>query len=483
MRDGPIPTFCVADEFPAADAAERAVAVGATLSEPPDLFAGLAERTTHDAGAPFEPEALAALVALKRKDRGEFERVRAEIKRAGARMVALDAAMAGEPGGAEGRQTHADLLLEIAAGADLFHAADLTPFADIPVGEHRETWPLRSRGFRRWLARAFYDRHGGAAAGEAMQAALGVIEAKAHYDAPQRSTFLRIGGHDGRLYLDLCDADWRAVEIDRDGWRIVAKPPVRFRRAAGMLPLPEPTPGGSIADLRRFLNVASSDDFVLATAWLLAAFRPVGPYPVLILAGEQGSAKSTFLMMLRLLIDPNASPLRSLPREDRDLFIAANNGHLLTFDNVSGLPAWVSDTLCRLATGGGFAVRSLYSDAEETLFDAQRPIALNGIEDIVSRPDLADRAVFLTLEPIPEDRRRAQSDLIADIEGARPAILGALLDAVAHGLRMLPDTRLDRLPRLADFAVWATACEGAAWAPGAFAAAYAANVSAHPPVG
>jgi hypothetical protein len=302
-----------------------------------------------------------------------------------------------------------------------------------------------------------------------------VIEANAHYDAPARTTFLRIGEHDGKLYLDLCDPAWRAVEIDRDGWRVVDKPPVRFRRAAGMLPLPEPTRGGSIADLRRFLNVGNDDDFVLVIAWVLAAFRPCGPYPVLILTGEQGGAKSTFILILRRLIDPNASPLRSLPREDRDLFIAANNGHVLSFDNVSGLPGWISDTLCRLATGGGFAVRQLYTDQDETLFDAMRPIALNGIEDVVSRPDLADRGLFLTLDAIPEERRRVQLELLAEIEAARPAILGALLDVVAHGLRMLPETRLARLPRLADFALWATACEGAAWPAGTFLAAYEGN--------
>lgn len=110
------------------------------------------------------------------------------------------------------------------------------------------------------------------------------------------------------------------------------------------------------------------------------------------LAGEQGSAKSTFSAVLRKLLDPNCAPLRALPREDRDLFIAANNGHVLTFDNVSGLPGWISDTLCRLATGDGFAVRQLYTDQDEVLFDAARPVILNGIEDMVTRPDLADRA-------------------------------------------------------------------------------------------
>jgi len=142
---------------------------------------------------------------------------------------------------------------------------------------------------------------------------------------------------------------------------------------------------------------------------------------------------------------------------------------------VSALPAWISDTLCRLATGGGFAVRQLYTDQDEVLFDATRPVVLNGIEDIVTRPDLADRAIFLTLEPIPEERRRSEKELWAAFDEARPQILGALLDAVSLGLRRLPETRLERLPRMADFALWATACEGAVWDEGTFWRAYAGN--------
>lgn len=196
---------------------------------------------------------------------------------------------------------------------------------------------------------------------------------------------------------------------------------------------------------------------------------------MIVLSGEQGSAKSTFSAILRALLDPNTAPLRALPREDRDLFIAASNGHVLVFDNVSGLPAWISDTLCRLATGGGFAVRQLYSDQEEVLFDAARPVILNGIEDIVTRPDLADRAVFLTLEPIPEERRRPEQELWAAFEAERPRILGVLLDAVATGLARLPTTRLEKLPRMADFALWATACESALWPSGTFWSAYCGN--------
>src|SRR5262249_40489744 len=158
-------------------------------------------------------------------------------------------------------------------------------------------------------------------------------------------------------------------------------------------------------------------------------------------------------------IDPNVAPVRALSRGERELMIAANNGYLLAFDNLSGLPNWLSDAFCRLASGGRFSVRQLYPHQEEGLFESTPPILLNGIEDVVSRPDLGDRAIFLTLPPIGEAQRRPETELWREFEIARPGILGALLDAAVHGLRAIGRIQLDRLPRMADFALWATACE------------------------
>ena len=374
----------------------------------------------------------------------------------------------------------ADILIELSTRAEeLFHAPDGTGFATIPVDDHLETWPVRSKGFRRWLAREFFAETWSAPNSDAIQSALNVIEAYAHFDGIQRPVHVRVGAHDGCLYLDLADARWRAVEITSTGWQIINNPPVRFRRAAGMQPLPEPVHGGRIQELRPFLNVEedkdSNKDFVLTVTFILAVLRERGPYPALCLIGEHGSAKSTFAAVLRKLIDPNSAALRALPREDRDLFIAANNAHLLAFDNISKVPDWISDTLCRLATGGGFATRQLYSDQDEALFDAMRPIILNGIEDFVGRPDLADRAIFLNLKNITEDKRKSELSFWADFDCAHPRILGAVLDGIAHGLRQLPNTSLKAMPRMADFALWATACEQAFWKAGTFAQAYEQN--------
>jgi hypothetical protein len=451
----------------------KAINAAEEIANPLD---GLVERSAIDPGAPFAPAVLEQLAALRKDNRAAFELLRFRLKKSGCRVTALDEAIADECGDVGGRgPTQADILIDLTQTAELFHAPDGTGFADLEINGHRETWPIRAKGFRRWLARCFFEMTNGAPSSEALQSALNVIEAKAHFDAPERMVHVRVGGLDGKMYLDLGDETWRAVEIDATGWRVIDNPPVRFRRASGIQPLPIPVPGGSVAKLRSFLNVQSDADFVLVVAWTLAVLRNRGPYPVLVLSGEQGSAKSTFSSVLRALLDPNTAPLRALPREDRDLFIAASNGHVLAFDNVSGLPAWISDTLCRLATGGGFAVRQLYTDQDEVLFDAARPVILNSIEDIVTRPDLADRAVFLTLEPIPEERRQPETELWAAFDAERPRILGVLLDAVVEGLRRLPEICLPKLPRMADFALWASACETALWPVGTFWSAYCGN--------
>jgi hypothetical protein len=242
-----------------------------------------------------------------------------------------------------------------------------------------------------------------------------------------------------------------------------------------MLPLPVPERGGSIEALSPLLNLSSRNDFVLVVAWLLATLRSRGPYPLLAISGEQGSAKTVLSKMLKALVDPNAAPVRALPREERELMIAANNGHLLAFDNLSSLPAWLSDALCRLASGGSFAVRQLYTDDDETLFQASRPLLVNGIEEVITRPDLADRSIFLTLPSFANAQRQSERKLWRQFELARPRILGALLDLVAHGLRTLPGIGPDRLPRMADFALWAAACETAVWPAGTFGRGYDAN--------
>lgn len=309
-----------------------------------------------------------------------------------------------------------------------------------------------------------------------------LLEGKAVFDGPRYKLFRRTAQHEGKFYLDLCDEQWRAIEIDLNGWRVVSDPPVKFRRAKAMHPLPLPvkTKGTSLERLLLpFLNIRAVQ-WPLVAAWLTAGLRPVGPYPVLKLLGEQGSAKTTTARVLRSLVDPNAAPVRAEPRSTRDLMIAANNAWVICMDNLSVVKPDLSDAICRLSTGGGFATRTLYTDEDETIFDAQRPVILTSIEEIGTRSDLLERSLIIELPRIPEASRRAEKTFWAEFEKVRPKILGALLDIVSGAIRQLPEIERKaetELPRLADFHVWGEAGEvSMGLAPGTFAEAYAANL-------
>jgi len=223
-----------------------------------------------------------------------------------------------------------------------------------------------------------------------------------------------------------------------------------------MTTLPIPQAVGNVDVLRKFLNVTSSD-WPLLLAWLIGTFMPSGPYPVLVLTGEQGSAKSTVTRVLRSLVDPSTVPLRSLPREERDLAITAGNSWVIALDNVSSLPPWLSDAISRLSTGGGFTTRELYTNSEEVLFTAARPVVLNGIGDIATRSDLLDRAIIVTLPNISDHKRRTEAAFWGEFEMVRPMVLTALITAVTLALRNAKDVRLDKVPRMADFVKWVVA--------------------------
>ena len=378
----------------------------------------------------------------------------------------------------EGKAKISTILLKIAEDAQLFRRADDgKAFADILVAGIRQTYPVRSAGFKAWLRRRYFEMRKAAPNAEAMQEALGTIEARAEFDSgvPSRPVFIRVGEHEGRLYLDLADDQWRAVEIDTTRWRVVQDPPVRFERAPNMLPLPVPTPGGSLDKLRAFVNVKSDADFTLVKAYMQAALRPGYPYPILALGGEQGTAKSTGADVLKMLVDPHKLELRSLPHDVADLFIAARSNQVLVYDNLSGLKVWLSDAFCKLSTGGGIGKRALYTDVDEAVLEGMRPVILTAIAPVAVRGDMADRTLPIVLEVIAGDRRKTEEEFWAAFAANHAAILGGLLDTIVTGLRALPTVKLQHLPRMADFAMWGCACDAGRTGADSFIAAYTKN--------
>jgi hypothetical protein len=368
----------------------------------------------------------------------------------------------------------AGIFLGLGSELEFFRTPQGETYATVQTNGHKENHPIKSKAFDQFLRHRYFTLTGTAPRPQAVHEAVSHFDAVARFNSPTKPVFVRVAEAGGLNYLDLCDEKWRSIEFGPAGWRIVETPAVKFRRTPGMLPLPTPVGGGDINELRGFLNLRSDESWILLVSTLLQALLPRGPYPVLCLHGEAGSAKSTSSRVFRMLVDPNTSPTRAMPKEVRDLAIAANNSAVLIFDNLSYLSPTFSDCLCRLSTGGGFTTRQLYTDADEILFDGQRPIVLNGVEELASRTDLVDRSIILELPLI--ERYEPEREFWKRFEEAHSRLLGALLDAVVGALGKLPEVRLRETPRMADFATFATAAESAlGFSKGAFMSAYKKN--------
>ncbi len=341
----------------------------------------------------------------------------------------------------------------------------------IPVNNHTEYVGVRSGKFRSWVSRRYYETNKKTMGGAALEDAITVFVAKAG-DNPTREVFTRIAHYQGKLYIDLCNQDWEFVEVDQRGWHIITNPPIPFKQTRGMKQLPTPLLSmDKDYDLREFTNL-DDDGWYLVMGWLLGAYGP-GDYPILVLNGEQGSGKSTLSEVLRRLIDPNEADLRSSPRDEQTLMIAASNSHVLAFDNLSSVPDWLSDSLCRISTGAGFASRQLYTDSEEIILSVKRPMLINGITDLVTRGDLLSRSIILTVPPLDDTNRRAKVDFWNEFEAAQPYLFGEILDSLTFALANHKKTKLAQYPRMADFARWVAATgPGIGWDPGKFLKTY-----------
>ena len=378
----------------------------------------------------------------------------------------------------------AERLVEIGGQDELFTDGRECAYAAFRMRDHTETVPVRSSAYRDRLTRQFYEDTGGTPRAAAMEEGLRTLEARARFDGERRNLGLRVIRPDERTVLyDLGDAKRRVVRMTDQDWEIVEDPEPLFRRYPLSQAQVEPTrhPASIEARLRQLfkvINVRKRHAWYLLVTWIIAAFLQDIAHPVLVAFGEQGSAKSTMLRILGMLIDPCRTPLRPEPRDPEQWALMADQSHMLALDNLSRLPPWFSDAVCRAVTGDSDSRRKLYSDTDQVFFDFRIVIALNGIEVVPERADLLDRSILLPMPRIAGETRRSETELMQEFERLRPIILGAIFDAVSGVLRELPNVRRNDLPRMADFARIGLAAERVlGWASGSFMAAYTANIA------
>lgn len=307
------------------------------------------------------------------------------------------------------------------------------------------------RGLRAELAREYFGLTGKAAPQQALADALLVLEGMACGTDPVPLA-RRVAGTTSGWWIDLGDDTGDAIRVDRDGWKITFPPAgLRFARSVLTGALPRPVHGGDLAELWRVLNVAEPDRPVVL-AWLVAAMVADIPHPILSLAGEQGTGKSTAARVIGSLLDPGPVPLRKAPRDAESWVTAAAGSWIVALDNMSAVSDWLSDTLCRAVTGDGDVRRQLYSDGGLHVFAFRRCVILTAVDLGALRGDLADRLLVIDLDVIPDRARQLDATLEAHWQTVQPGVLGALLDLAASVASVLPSVRLDRYPRMADFA-------------------------------
>ncbi|WP_435601137.1 ATP-binding protein [Streptomyces sp. C10-9-1] len=332
-------------------------------------------------------------------------------------------------------------------------SADGRPYA-VAIDGPNVVLPFKGRaGLRQRLARLYAETYEGDVASQsALADAMTVLEGIAEDDDPV-PVHLRVGQDDlGTIVVDLGTADGRAVTVSAGGWHIADRSPILFRRSGAMAPMPAPALLGDGLNMLHSLFNMNESAFRQLVAWLIAAWIPNIPHPVITFKGEQGTGKSKTAQMVVNLVDPSPAAKRSAPRDLKAWSIQAFNSWALCLDNVSAIPGWLSDTLCKAVTGDGFVDRQLYSDDDVVVVSFRRVLSMTTIDAGAFAGDLAERLLMLELQLIDEEHRRSEEELDTAFEAVRPAVLGSLFDLLASVLVVLPNVKLDRMPRMADFA-------------------------------
>jgi hypothetical protein len=356
--------------------------------------------------------------------------------------------------------TQTKALIDLAyATTEEFFKCDLGIAATIKTHGIQKNVLLGNLTFSRWLVHQYYSLFQDSPKANAVKDAINTILSIEEFENHNyQEVFIRIAYRKDKIYIDLVNEASEVIEISKEGWNIIKNPPVKFIHMDTMRPLPVPKRNGDISKIRSIFQM-TDQQFQLWLSFIFGCFNPKGPFPVLVLEGTSGSGKTLLSEITKAIVDPAFAPVRTLPKTEEDLLVMAQKNWLLVFDNLSGISNRMSDALCKLSTGGGFTRRKLYTNSEESVITATRPVIVNGIEHITRRQDLADRAIVLSLPYISPESRKTKAEIWDEFEQLSGSIIGFFCNAVSMALKKYPNTEIKQKPRMADFAKWVTAAE------------------------
>lgn len=375
----------------------------------------------------------------------------------------------------ETKGTAAQLIIDsvLSSGAVLFHDQYKRAYIS-PHGDGGEVLRLNSEEFSSWIYKSYWEKSKKPLPRDADRQIVQVLTALARFNGSLHHLEIRLARKDDELWYDL--ADGNAIRITDKTWEVVKKPPILFRRVQQSVQV-QPERGQVVEHLLNYVNIDDDEEKLLFLVYVVAAFIPGFPHPLLILHGSQGAGKTTPMRVIKELVDPSAIQGTPLPNQVSEFVQLADHHAFLYFDNLSNLPTKMSDALARVSTGDSYSKRRLYSDDDDVIYFIRKTIALNGINQVITKPDLLDRSILIKLERITPQKRRSEKEFWPAFHHDKPEILGAIFDVLVKALATYPTIEPGEVFRMADFTHWGCAiAEAAGYGQQAFMDAYRHNL-------
>jgi hypothetical protein len=329
------------------------------------------------------------------------------------------------------------------------------PHTLVKIDDYYDVLPVETTKFKRYISKLYYDANEGKIAyPEAVKTAVAQLEAKAEFEGKIIPLHLRVAWSNPNtkdvIYYDLSDPKRRCVKITDNNWNIVDNQiEVLFRRYRHLSPQIEPIKVLSNIDdidntdnnsktLDKFidlLNIKDDDNKLLLKCYIISLFIPDVPKPILMLHGEQGSAKSTLQELIKMVVDPNSIKTLTFPRDSNDFIQQLSHNYVAVYDNISDIKEWISDLLCRAVTGSSFSKRALWTNDDDFYYNFKRVVGLNGINLGATKADLLDRGLIIQLERIPKTNRKKVEEIWKEFEELKPKLLGYIFDVLVKVLQ------------------------------------------------
>lgn len=340
---------------------------------------------------------------------------------------------------------------------ELFHGDLQEPYARVKINGHLELQPLSSQSFKRYLSKLFWDNEKKAIGGDAIKNVLNILEAKALHEGTEYKLWNRVAWHEGAIWYDLSDKEYRAVRITENGWEIIDQPPILFQRYSHHKPQVSPAKGGDLYQFLDFFRTPDQGTTLLLLVATITNFIPDIPHVVLMVHGSHGAAKTTSLRFVKRVIDPSKVETIGPMQDEKEFAQVLSHNYFVALDNLSTMSASLSDVLARAVTGSAGFKRMLYTTDDDFIYEFKRCIGLNGINIVAKKPDLLQRSIHIALERIPDNERKEESALWTEFEKALPSILGGMFDILVVAMKKKANIQLKSNFRMADFVAWGCA--------------------------